>query len=364
VEVVTNRESHHFYLNVANDAFACYETKRHESAHPSISLLCKCRFAEQFEGFALKTVFSLLYLKDCVQSWSCSPDRALLLNIPKTSDRFRALSELLFPKSHTHIFTSHVEGEGVNAAVDATLICAAADQRPNSFLFFSFSDGFSDQPNSEAVHDLLSSVDQSFSLLPDPGAIGGPTIERLPFVSFALLLNQKSGSFWLFVNGNGADALSLRSPRSVRCSGKNMPMRRTGAAQRHVAQLAAVTKSVEAITGGAAQAGALWRGCCRLTALGNRARDGAPQNAPSRETTPRICSPWDPNSRRESMPDRGFCIGGINDAAEGPNSAPMNRRRLRSLWTVPASITAAPSPYRPRADGFCIGGNRPCLLLS
>jgi hypothetical protein len=286
VEVICNRERHHFYLNVMNAIFSCYETEPDESSLPAISLVCQCRFVEQFEAFALKTLLSLSYFTGCAVSCSCAADDALLFNIPQTADRFPGLADLLFPNTHTRIFSSHVESEGVMATVDATLICAVADRNPGRFLLFLFSDGFTDPPNSPLAYDLLSFVPWTvfnFSLLPDDSAMEDQyTIDRPPLATFASILHKRGSSFALFVNGNGADAMSLRVRATHEVFSdmvKHIPIRgdhavkRLNGIWRHMGTIA---KSIESILDGEVSADTLWKGCCRLTTKGNHVQRTVP----------------------------------------------------------------------------------------
>jgi hypothetical protein len=278
----------HFYLNVASYAFSCYETESADSDFSSISFVCKANIAEQFESFALKTVISLSYQPECAVA--CTVYNELLLNIPKSNDRFGALAELLFPNLVTRIFTSHITNDGIISMVDATLICAVTDPNAGRFFLFSFSDGFPDPPNSPEVLDLLSSVpwsDFQLSLLPDVDtAQKQGTIDRPPLGTYASVLRKRHSSFALFVNCNGTPAMSLRVQAVEQAfaeMGRHLPVKGGRTLKRLNGiwkNLDSVSRSIEVILGGAVSADELWGRCCAVTAKGNKATaDTRPESA-------------------------------------------------------------------------------------
>jgi hypothetical protein len=269
IEVLTGSQRLRLLLNVDTWQFSRSSTVPSASEWPQISLRLRCRLAAQFEAFALKTVLSFCYLPD--HNFICSlANGPLLVNIPPDADRFAAIARLLFPDAHTRQFDAHVESDGLDAVVDATLICSIADRNPGRFMLFQFVAGV---PVVQDCDELLSCVSWTnfhFSLLPDVGDADNATTERPPQCVFARTLTRRCHSFAVFINSSGTEAMTLQVKAIENVFGqmvRKAPVsRRSGAIRKRLngiwRHLRSVSRSLEAILGGEFAADDLWRHSC------------------------------------------------------------------------------------------------------
>jgi hypothetical protein len=270
IELERNHQRCSFSIDLENMKVVGFTLSESKSIFPVISLKIFCDFASIFQSFALKTLIAMLYRPNT--TFTCSLGlECLLINIPKSSDRFQHLANFLFPSSTCFRHSSHCESDTLDIAVDVTLICATGTERQGELLTFCFTDGNPEPANSYSVIEMLSSIvwtDHNLSFV--PGEING--VEEIPFCTVSKA-TSRTPVLALFVNSFGADSLSIRvkavdevfrsmSRQIPNLSRKSNCKKRLNCIWRH---FSVISESMTSIIGEDLDPSVIWNSCCRLT---------------------------------------------------------------------------------------------------
>lgn len=168
-------------------------TSQEKNDSYSISFLAKSNFLDEFYSYSNEFMIQMIYYPS--ESLNISfGSNSLLLNIPKTQNRFLDFAEYLFPQSMKHAYSHTEQSEELNAISTVNLIYFVVPKNATSkanktsngskrsqksndetidslFMLFTFINGIPQESNCHMSLELLSSItwsDLSISFIPMP----------------------------------------------------------------------------------------------------------------------------------------------------------------------------------------------------
>lgn len=299
----------------------------------SISFVAKCNIFDEFYSFTNKFMLSMVYYPNkslCVSLGSNS----LLLNFPKTQNRFIDIAEYLFPGSIKHVYSHTEKSEEINALSSATIIHLAFPTNMSSnsfvsnslnqsqkdkccqqlaerekfsansiFMLFTFLNNIPQESNCQLSLDLLSSVtwsDLSISFVPMPIGNKNPSkkinenssdefnnyienARNIPYCTCSTIVGKPGTVIIAFLNTTKESAKAVSRTALVKAFEKMQGLMTKSKSyvrlNRIWQSIDTISSCISSILGDESYYEDVWNGCCAVLAKRKVARKKVQNNS-------------------------------------------------------------------------------------